>query len=413
MLEQAKERFCFLYERDSYVSKLAIIMDVSEKLSDYQIEMVANNRIKYVLPFDAIRKDDKIKLCYNITSKIALNRFIDRNRLSGHDFIKLLSGIAKAILDCGNYLLSGKCFIMDGNFIYVNPATLDIAMVYVPVASSVDAAAKLKELAVDLVMRANHAEAGDSDDYLHRILEFAKLDFFNVQSFCGLLDEIRNMNLKAAYSSEESQKPPDKLSAAAGKKPDSLKSSREYLFKRLFGVKKAVDSRKSKIRKERILGNNHVRASAAWAGPVPGGERDFREVPAGRTAAIGCVGQNDTVFLGSPGLMKFACLKGEKDGVTEIIPIEKTEFAIGRLEGRVDYVLRNRAVGKIHALIARKDGAYFLTDMNSRNGTYLNDKRIESNKEYEIRDGDRISFANSDYVFATPEGAQLFPQEFP
>lgn len=389
MLEQAKERFCFSYERDAYASNLAITMDVSEKLSDYQIEMIANNRIKYVLPFDVIRKDDKIKLCYNITSKLALNRFLAKNRVSRHDFIKLLSGIARAVLDCGNYLLNGKCFIIDGNFIYVNPATLEIAMAYVPVASGADTELKLKKLAVDLIMHANHAEAGDSDNYLHRILEFAKSDFFDARSFCNLLDELGNMDTNPAQPPGESQNTPDRLSATAGKKRSITKSGGESLFKRLFGNRRTDDSKKLK------------------------GGGSSEKAPAGQSAIAGCASPNDTVFLGSPECGKFACLKGEKDGVPEIIPIAVTEFAIGRLEGQVDWVLRNRAVGKVHALITYRDGAYRLTDLNSRNGTYLNDKRIDSNKEYELRDGDRISFANSDYVFAEAKTNQLFPKEFP
>ena len=83
----------------------------------------------------------------------------------------------------------------------------------------------------------------------------------------------------------------------------------------------------------------------------------------------------------------------------EEIPINKKEFLIGRLEDMVDCVVKNIAVGKVHALITERNGKYYLKDLNSVNGTMLNDIKLQCNEENEINDGDRITFANSDYLF--------------
>ncbi len=106
---------------------------------------------------------------------------------------------------------------------------------------------------------------------------------------------------------------------------------------------------------------------------------------------------NETVFLGS--VTKKPQLRISKDGIIEEIDINKPSFIIGRLEGHVDYVYFNNAIGKVHAEILTRAGCYYLKDLNSKNGTYINGKRIESNKEYELKNNDRITLANSEFLF--------------
>ena len=53
----------------------------------------------------------------------------------------------------------------------------------------------------------------------------------------------------------------------------------------------------------------------------------------------------------------------------------------------------------MHAEIIFKNGEYYIKDLNSRNGTYINGERINSNIEYKIEDKDKIDFANGKYTF--------------
>ena len=89
---------------------------------------------------------------------------------------------------------------------------------------------------------------------------------------------------------------------------------------------------------------------------------------------------------------------GKRAGEGDIV-IEREDFIIGRLEGHVDHVLNNNAVGKLHAELINRNGTSFVKDLNSINGTFINDDRIDSNKEYELRINDRLRLANSEYIF--------------
>ena len=86
------------------------------------------------------------------------------------------------------------------------------------------------------------------------------------------------------------------------------------------------------------------------------------------------------------------------------IYIDKDDFIIGRLEGYADHILKNNAVGKLHVQVFQRDGACFIKDLNSLNGTFINDVRVDSNKEIELEEKDIIRIANCEYEFLRGQG---------
>jgi len=54
----------------------------------------------------------------------------------------------------------------------------------------------------------------------------------------------------------------------------------------------------------------------------------------------------------------------------------------------------DKAISRKHAKVFYKDGIWYIEDLNSTNGTYINSKRILPLKEYELKDGDKINLAN-------------------
>lgn len=69
---------------------------------------------------------------------------------------------------------------------------------------------------------------------------------------------------------------------------------------------------------------------------------------------------------------------------------------IGR-DDQCDLMIPSPAVSRVHARIVREDSRYFLEDLQSRNGTTLNGRRIASREL--LRDGDQIDFSTRQYVF--------------
>jgi len=82
----------------------------------YQVEMLASNPNKNILPLDIRQKDAKYNFYYNITSKLALSQYLKRNKLKGMIY-KHIQRYTKTILSAKDYLLSDRSFILNEDYI--------------------------------------------------------------------------------------------------------------------------------------------------------------------------------------------------------------------------------------------------------------------------------------------------------
>lgn len=84
----------------------------------------------------------------------------------------------------------------------------------------------------------------------------------------------------------------------------------------------------------------------------------------------------------------------------QMIPVtEKKVQLIGHQEGMVDVFLGSHMVSRIHAKLRREDGHFYLCDLNSRNGTWVNGQALEGKTEIELQAGDEVKFADHVYHF--------------
>jgi adenylate cyclase len=82
-------------------------------------------------------------------------------------------------------------------------------------------------------------------------------------------------------------------------------------------------------------------------------------------------------------------------------------WSIGRGEGCA-VLLDSRAVSRLHALIQRRDaGDYFLVDLGSRNGSFVNGRRVSV--PVRLSDEDRLVFAEQEFIFHNPADFPVEP----
>ena len=79
--------------------------------------------------------------------------------------------------------------------------------------------------------------------------------------------------------------------------------------------------------------------------------------------------------------------------------IEGTEFLLGKNKEQVNGVIDARGVSRLHARIVREGGIYYIEDLNSTNGTYLNGVPLEYHQKMELCKDDHIRFGGEEYVF--------------
>ena len=81
------------------------------------------------------------------------------------------------------------------------------------------------------------------------------------------------------------------------------------------------------------------------------------------------------------------------------IPITKLPFFIGSLADQSDMIPNTPGISRHHAELQEESGQYVLIDVGSRNGTYVNGKRLMPGIRELIHAGDHIGFAGAEYRF--------------
>jgi hypothetical protein len=92
-------------------------------------------------------------------------------------------------------------------------------------------------------------------------------------------------------------------------------------------------------------------------------------------------------------------LKSLEEANYKDIPIGDFPFFIGKLKKNVDYCLEKDVVSRFHAKITKEQEQYYITDLNSKNGTFVNQEVVQTYQKMEIKIGDEIAFANIKYQF--------------
>ena len=82
-------------------------------------------------------------------------------------------------------------------------------------------------------------------------------------------------------------------------------------------------------------------------------------------------------------------------GSTHVIPLESTQLTIGRGLNN-DVILEDTRVSRHHAQLRYRARRFWLSDLGSTNGTYINGEQVA---EQALRDGDTISLGGLELTF--------------
>lgn len=143
-----------------------------------------------------------------------------------------------------------------------------------------------------------------------------------------------------------------------------------------------------------------VEASAASGKRTPAGAPEAAGTQAffGKSAA-GEKAFGETVVLSASPVCGPATLVSREPGELATIYLQEEITVIGKLETAADAVIPLATVSRLHAKIRRRDGEYYLTDLNSRNGTSVNGRLLKGDEEYCLQEEDQVDFAQAQYVF--------------
>lgn len=344
-------------------------------------------------------KNNNVDIYYNTTGLISINEYLyQNNMITETEFIGILKTICQSIKSCSNFIyFSETNFALDGDLIYIDTKDKSIYMTYVPTNKPItdNVINDFKWIIVDWITNRLKIKIGEKN-FTQGILEELRDSYLDVDKFLKFLsysieDKVvkgcnennkynqkyinESINIESANQRSHSQpvnSQPVKHIPRANIENHKEKKGFKKIFSNLLFSKnddKKLDKRKANFNKKNIVSENAY-------------DDNY-----------------DTVMLEEEQDTRIGYLVGKSHENAEKIQINKSEFIIGRLKESVDYDIANRAIGKVHAKFIIKDDKFYLVDLESKNGTYLNNIRLKPMTMYEIKDNSTITFANSQYIF--------------
>ena len=388
--------------RDGY-----LICAVHEDYEKYKDEMLGNNLISGLLPVHIQDFNERHEYWFDVSGMESLKKYYLRCKPDVEMISSLVGQLEEIDKRLGEYLLEPEDLLIDPEYIFVRDGQLRFAYqpgYGIPVQKQTE---KLLEEIMECMDYENRA-AVSLIYLLHgRIRQGTGL------SLKGLCEEILHETISREEScdGEEPERPGatvsrDKVCESMIKEetityPKKRKTKRSIaeVIKNLFGTWFSGRPDDAEEFDDEDLAEENFADGIGYSD-----KKDEKTDMIGDTVYLrhgnsdsgDNVRGDDTVLL-TP--QKWGYVLEPVEDTRDPIPVFSFPFCIGKKEVLCGYRFHDAVISRQHARLTRRGSDIFLTDCGSLNGTALNGKRMEPEKEYKIVPGDIIGFAEINFIF--------------
>ena len=106
-------------------------------------------------------------------------------------------------------------------------------------------------------------------------------------------------------------------------------------------------------------------------------------------------------MLGSASRQSAAYCLQSRDETNERIFLTRDRTVIGKNIETADEIIVDDSVSRRHAFITREEENYYLEDLNSLNGTYINGERLGYKEKVRLHENDVIAIGGKTFCFCS------------
>ena len=340
----------------------------------YEEKMLQENTVDALLEFYTMEKNGYLQFWYDISGKKSLRDFLEQEGVTQENLYLLFRGIADAYSRLSEFLIGEEGIYMDPDTVFLEYKKREVFvyLCYCPL-HHVEYMEQLRSILRYIIAAVDHRKT-EVTELCYELFAVSEQSVF---SLCDLMQIIEQKKTKTPEIMEE-----DILAAAEDAGVDLF----EEETKDEPETKGIFDSIKENFLKWR---KKFFHKKEEWFPPEDEMcDLEFDEVECDTETVL--LAENPNFCCGK--LLYEGGGNGDKDYV-----ISHSPFRIGTKEGGNDAVLHSPVVSRYHAKIYKRDGAYYLEDLNSKNGTYLNGQMISYHEAMPIKSKDTISFADVVY----------------
>ena len=193
------------FENMGMSSYLAITFGAEARVISYQVEMITANEISHLLKASKRVINGQTAIYYNISSKIQLSRVLERRKLRRDELLALIRGVLDAVKDGKEYQLTGNGFLMDAEYIYVDPDTCSPYFIYLPV--NRPAGEDVQDFLRNLIVQGKIEMS--SDNLIQVLLEALNQQPFSAETLESCVGQFQSRREVKAVRPLEPARPPE------------------------------------------------------------------------------------------------------------------------------------------------------------------------------------------------------------
>lgn len=372
----------------------------------YEEQMLKYNSGGGRLEFSREQKDGEDFFCYKVTGKKALNSIYAVMPIGERQIRGILRQLFQTLEDGREFLLSEEDFLLQPNYIFATFPQMDLEFCYVP-GYGVPLREQLEGLFEYLLNRVDY-EDKRAVNLLYDCYMFCVKEKGGLAEIRKRLEEEEealpapfrqspNPEAKAGEQSiaERQKMPKEQRISKEQRMPKELKTEVRQWKKNEETEKKQGSSYMSWLT-ERL---RHFRKPVAF---VAEDEESYeaKRKPAPLPATSMPEEMERTVLLSAVRKAENLELVCEQTG--EVIPVTKFPFYIGSVKEYADFVPAVEGVSRIHCSISKKEDCYYLADLNSTNGTYLNKQEVIPGNDLLLSNHDELRICSQEFYIKFP-----------
>lgn len=364
--EQIKEQ----YKKEGDGKTYLLLKKTRESFEE---RMIREARPEGILPM--VKSEECNRYKYEITGRKHLAMTFERVSMNVEQVQKVLQSMFEVLERGKEYLLSEDSFILLPEYIFLKIPEYEVQLCYYPEYKTPfsEQMGKLFEMLLNRV------------DYREKeAISLVYALYMQIQEPDMTLERLRKLLLAQGEKAEI----PETLTGE--QKPRGIVQTAEEKKMELTGGEKGEAPKKRSGFWERLR-KEGGKAISLFCPPVA---EPSQVMEAPQEWGVQC-----TRVLSVKNTKGCPVLVAEKEG--ERVLLEKFPFYIGSLSTYMDYVIERDTVSRFHAKLIKQGDCFFLTDLNSTNGTKVNGHTLEIQEQRQLTDGDRIAFADVEYLFFT------------
>ena len=372
---------------------------------DYDMEMLKRNRLPGFLPFKQIEADGAWQSWYEITGLQMLDEYMKQKPVDYELLKRMVLQIDTCMQLAEEYLLVVDDISLAPERTGIRPETGELYFCYLK-GENKNSARQFQNLIEQILPNVDHRDrrAVEAVYAIYEIVLMEYFDFADVKKVFTQKDETaENMEENGQMVAEdtvfgmkeETEELPEseRTDREAEKRMDKSGMQKEWekLRGTLLRLKEPFYPEKKKLYRK-ASGAFGRRQKEAQTELQISFEPDEDEGMPKKT-------MHPTVLLsdvsGIIGKLNYNGKNGEEDFL-----IQTENFRIGTKVDEVDACLRSAAVSRIHARITREGEEYYIEDLNSRNGTWIDGELLNYKERRKLKKNARIRFADEEYIFS-------------